>query len=60
MPSVILVVVTSTIVLLATFAPRMFQRVRGKTATRIQLRDGLVWSGDTPPGAPVSELPPGV
>lgn len=60
MPVVLLVVVAATIVLLATFAPRTFQRVRSKTATRIQLRDGLAWRGDTPPGAPVTALPPGV
>ena len=60
MPFVILVAVAATIVLLAACAPRIFQRVRGKVAARIQLRDGLAWRGDTPPGAPVSELPPGV
>lgn len=60
MPIVLLVVVAAAIVLLAAFAPRTFQRVRGKVAARIQLRDGLAWRGDTPPGAPVSGLPPGV
>ena len=60
MPVVLLVVVAAVIALLAACAPRIFQRVRGKIAARIQLRDGLAWRGDTPPGAPVSELPPGV
>ena len=60
MPFVSLVVVAATIVLLAAFAPRTFQRVRGKMAARIQLRDGLAWRGDTPPGAPASALQPGV
>lgn len=59
MPVALLVVVAATIVLLAAFAPRTLQRVRGKVAARIQLRDGLAWRGDTPPGAPVSALPPG-
>ena len=60
MPIVLLVVVAATIALLAAFAPRTFQRVRGKIAARIQLRDGLAWRGDTPPGAPVNTLRPGV
>lgn len=60
MPVVLLVVVAAVIVLLAACAPRTFQRVRGKIAARIQLRDGLAWRGDTPPGVPASELPPGV
>ena len=60
MPFVILVAVAATIVLLAACAPRMFQRVRGKITARIQLRDGLAWRGDTPPGAPVNTLQPGV
>lgn len=60
MPVVLLVVVAAVIVLLAVCAPRVFQRVHGKVAARIQLRDGLAWRGDTPPGAPVSGLPPGV
>lgn len=60
MPVVLLVVVAAVIVLLAACAPRTFQRVRGKIAARIQLRDGLAWRGDTPPGATVSALPPGV
>ena len=47
MPFVILVVVAAVIVLLAACAPRTFQRVRGKIAARIQLRDGLAWRGDT-------------
>ena len=41
MPVVLLVVVAATIALLAVCAPRTFQRVRGKVAARIQLRDGL-------------------
>ena len=60
MPVVLLVVVAAAIVLLAAFVPRTLQHVRGKVAARIQLRDGLAWRGDTPPGAPVSALPPGV
>lgn len=60
MPVVLLVVVAAVIVLLAACAPRMFQRVRGKVAARIQLRDGLAWRGDTPPDTPVAALPPGV
>lgn len=60
MPIVLLVVVAAVIALLAVCAPRVFQRVRGKVASRIQLRDGLAWRGDTPPGATVSALPPGV
>lgn len=47
MPVVLLVVVAAVIALLAVCAPRVFQRVRGKVATRIQLRDGLAWRGDT-------------
>lgn len=60
MPFVILVVVAATTVLLAVCAPRVFQRVRGKVAARIQLRDGLAWRGDTPPGAHANMLQPGV
>lgn len=60
MPFVILVAVVAVIALLAACAPRMFQRVRGKITARIQLRDGLAWRGDTPPGAPVNTLQPGV
>lgn len=60
MPFVILVAVAATIVLLAACAPRVFQRVRGKVAARIQLRDGLAWRGDMPPGAHVNMLQPGV
>jgi hypothetical protein len=60
MPIVLLVVVAAAIVLLAAFAPRTFQRLRGKIAARVQLRDGLAWRGDTPPGAPVNTLQPGV
>lgn len=60
MPIALLIIVAATIVLLAAFAPHTSQRVRGKVAARIQLRDGLAWRGDTPPGAPVSALPPGV
>ena len=45
MPVVLLVVVAAVIVLLAACAPRTFQRVRGKIAARIQLRDGLAWRG---------------
>ena len=60
MPIVLLVVVAAFIVLLAVCAPRLFQRLRGKVAARIQLRDGLVWRGDTPPGVPVNTLHPGV
>ena len=60
MPVVLLVVVVAVIALLAAFAPRMFKRVRGKVAARIHLRDGLAWRGDTPPGAHVNMLPPGV
>lgn len=47
MPFVLLVVVAAVIALLAACAPRTFQRVRGKIAARIQLRDGLAWRGDT-------------
>lgn len=47
MPVVLLVVVAAVIALLAVCAPRVFQRVRGKVAARIQLRDGLAWRGDT-------------
>jgi hypothetical protein len=60
MPVVFLVIVVAVIVLLAAFAPRVFQRMRGKIAARIQLRDGLAWRGDTPPDTPVTALPPGV
>lgn len=60
MPVALLVVVVATTVLLAAFAPSTLQRVRGKVAARIQLRDGLAWRGDTPPGAPVNTLQPGV
>ena len=60
MPVVLLVVVAAVIALLAVCAPRVFQRVRGKVAARIQLRDGLAWRGDTPPGAHANMLPPGV
>lgn len=54
MPVVLLVVVAAVIVLLAVCAPRVFQRVRGKVAARIQLRDGLAWRGDTPQTGGVS------
>ena len=60
MPIVLLVVVAAVITLLAVCAPRVFQRVRGKVAARIQLRDGLAWRGDTPPGALANMLQPGV
>lgn len=60
MPVVLLVVFAATILLLATFAPRTFQHVRGKVAARIQLRDGLAWRGDTTPGAHANMLQPGV
>lgn len=60
MPVVLLVVVAAVIALLAVCAPRTFRRVRGKVSARIQLRDGLAWRGDTPPGAPVNTLQPGV
>ena len=60
MPVVLLVVVAAVIALLAACAPRVFQRVRGKVAARIQLRDGLAWRGDTPPNTPANMLPPGV
>lgn len=60
MPVVLFVVVAAVIVLLAVCAPRSFQRVRGKIAARIQLRDGLAWRGDTPPDTPASALQPGV
>ena len=60
MPFVILVVVAAVITLLTVCAPRIFQRVRVKIAARIQLRDGLAWRGDTPPGAHASMLQPGV
>ena len=60
MPFVILVVVVAVIALLAVCAPHIFQRVRGKIAARIQLRDGLAWRGDTPPGTHANMLQPGV
>ena len=60
MPFVLLVIAVATTALLAACAPRLFQRVRGKVAARIQLRDGLAWRGDTPPHEPVSALPPGI
>lgn len=60
MPVVLLVVVAAVIALLAVCAPRVFQRVRGKVAARIQLRDGLAWRGDTPPGARANVLQSGV
>lgn len=47
MPVVLLIVVAAVITLLAVCAPRVFQRVRGKVAARIQLRDGFAWRGDT-------------
>lgn len=50
MPVVLFVVVAAVIVLLAVCAPRLFRQVRVKIAARIQLRDGLAWRGDTPPG----------
>ena len=60
MPVALLVAVAATTVLLAVCAPRVFQRVRGKVSARIQLRDGLAWRGDMPPGAHANMLPPGV
>lgn len=60
MPFVLLATIAAITVLLAACAPRVFQRVRGKVAARIQLRDGLTWRGDTPPGAPANMLQPGV
>lgn len=60
MPIILLVVVAAVIVLLAACTPRTFQRVRGKISARIQLRDGLAWRGDTPPGAHANMLQPGV
>lgn len=60
MPIVLLVVVAAVITLLAVCAPRLFQRLRGKVAARIQLRDGLAWRGDTPRNTPANMLPPGV
>ena len=54
MPVALLVAVVAVIAMLAACAPRTFQRVRGKIAARIQLRDDLAWRGDTPPGAPVN------
>lgn len=54
MPVALLVAVAATTVLLAVCAPRVFQRVRGKVAARIQLRDGLAWRGDTPQTRSVS------
>lgn len=60
MPIALLIIVAATIVLLAAFAPHTSQRVRGKVAARIQLRDGLAWRGDMPPGAHANMLPPGV
>lgn len=60
MPFVLLATIAAIAVLLAVCAPRLFQRLRGKVAARIQLRDGLAWRGDTPPGAPANMLPPGV
>ena len=56
MPFVILVVVAAVIALLAACAPRTFQRVRSKIAARVQLRDGLAWRGDTPPGGECKPL----
>ena len=60
MPVVLLVVVAAVIALLAVCAPRTFRRVRGKGSARIQVRDGLAWRGDTPPGAPANTPQPGV
>lgn len=60
MPVALLVAVAATTVLLAVCAPRVFQRVHGKVSARIQLRDGLAWRGDMPPGAHANMLPPGV
>lgn len=60
MPIVVAMTAIAIAVLLAVCAPRLFQRVRGKVAARIQLRDGLAWRGDTPPHEPVSALPPGI
>lgn len=60
MPFVLLATIASITVLLAVCAPRLFQRLRGKVAARIQLRDGLAWRGDAPPNTPANMLPPGV
>lgn len=57
-----MIVVAAIIVvaLAAVFAPQLFARLKGRAMTRIQLRDGLAWRGDMPPGAHASMLPPGV
>lgn len=57
-----MIVVAAIIVvaLAAVFAPQLFARLKGRAMTRIQLRDGLAWRGDTPPGAHANMLPPGV
>ena len=57
-----MIVVAAIIVvaLAAVFAPQLFARLKGRAMTRIQLRDGLAWRGDMPPGVSVSALPPGV
>ena len=60
MPFVLLATIAAITVLLAVCAPRLFQRLRGKVAARIQLRDGLAWRGDTPRNTPANMLPPGV
>lgn len=61
MPFVLLATIAAiTVLLLAVCAPRLFQRLRGKVAARIQLRDGLAWRGDTPRNTPANMLPPGV
>lgn len=57
-----MIVVAAIIVaaLAAVFAPQLFARLKGRAMTRIQLRDGLAWRGDMPPGAHANMLPPGV
>lgn len=60
MPFVLLATIASITVLLAVCAPRLFQRLRGKVAARIQLRDSLAWRGNAPPNTPANMLPPGV
>ena len=42
-----MIVVAAIIVvaLAAVFAPQLFARLKGRAMTRIQLRDGLAWSG---------------
>lgn len=59
MPMIVLAAIVA-VAITAVFAPQLFTRLKGRVMTRVQLRDGLAWRGDTPPGAHAHTLPPGV